>query len=516
MSKEGHIVKRITIYGVFAAVVLISAGVFISCLRADSEEYEVPGVLAGSMGPLTIGTTNPRYFADGTGKAIYLTGSHTWENLQDVKHPSSGPFHYATYLNFLKHNNHNFFRLWTWEQAAWLGSVPGKFLFSPLPYMRTGPGKALDGKPKFDLNRFNEAYFKRLRSRVLAARKKGIYVSVMLFNGFSIEIKEGGKGENPWKGHPFNEENNINGVNGDLQAQGSGRDIHTLSNPQITVLQETYVKKVVDTLSDLDNVLWEIANESHNGSTEWQYHMIDFLHNYEKGKGRIHPVLMTAQWPGGTNATLFGSPAEAISPLDENAYKTNPPATDGRKVIISDTDHLPDQGSFDYRWVWKTFLRGLNPVFMDPYNVAGSDMPKSAMNLIRKNMGYTLLFANRMNLVAMLPQSTLASSGYCLAESGKEYLAYTQNGAITLNLSDTLGTFNVEWLDPIKGTRKQGDAIQGGASRSFVPPFSGDAILYLYNNNLKRAAHAHEGEMQSFVRCLRNFLSARFGTKTSA
>lgn len=31
----------------------------------------------GTMGPLTVHPTNPRYFTDGTGKAIYLTGSHT-------------------------------------------------------------------------------------------------------------------------------------------------------------------------------------------------------------------------------------------------------------------------------------------------------------------------------------------------------------------------------------------------------------------------------------------------------
>jgi hypothetical protein len=28
---------------------------------------------------------NPRYFTDDTGKGIYLTGSHTWTNLQEIK-----------------------------------------------------------------------------------------------------------------------------------------------------------------------------------------------------------------------------------------------------------------------------------------------------------------------------------------------------------------------------------------------------------------------------------------------
>ena len=33
--------------------------------------------------PLRVLSSNPRYFTDGSGKAVYLTGSHTWSNLQD-------------------------------------------------------------------------------------------------------------------------------------------------------------------------------------------------------------------------------------------------------------------------------------------------------------------------------------------------------------------------------------------------------------------------------------------------
>ena len=56
---------------------------------------------------------------------------------------------------------------------------------------------------------------------MIAARERGIYVIVMLFDGWSVERK--GDGENPWDGHPFNRANNINGVDGDLNHDGSGR-----------------------------------------------------------------------------------------------------------------------------------------------------------------------------------------------------------------------------------------------------------------------------------------------------
>ena len=41
--------------------------------------------------------------------------------------------------------------------------------YAPQPFVRSGPGTALDGKPKFDLTRLDQAYFDRLRSRVVEA-----------------------------------------------------------------------------------------------------------------------------------------------------------------------------------------------------------------------------------------------------------------------------------------------------------------------------------------------------------
>jgi hypothetical protein len=37
-----------------------------------------------ARGPLRILNTNLRYFTDGPGHAIYLTGLHTWANLLDI------------------------------------------------------------------------------------------------------------------------------------------------------------------------------------------------------------------------------------------------------------------------------------------------------------------------------------------------------------------------------------------------------------------------------------------------
>ena len=436
--------------------------------------------------PLTVHPTNPRYFTDGSGKAIYLTGSHTWNNLQ---HNGVYPeVDYDAYLDFLQAYNHNFIRMWAWEQAAWDPWASGQISVDPVPYMRTGPGTALDGRPKFDLTRLNPAYFDHLHSRVAAAQDRGIYVSVMLFEGWSVEKK--GQVGNPWQGHPFNSANNINGVDGDLDGDGEGKEVHTLRVPEeITNLQKSYVRKAIDTLSDLNNVLWEIGNEMHTGSVEWAYHIIRFIHDYEGSKLKQHPVGMTGAPI--KNEALFNSPADWISPTGEDGYKDDPPAADGRKVVIADVDHVwPAEFQ---KWVWKSFTRGLNTAFMDLYGATTIGDMDVARDLkwtgnwlgeteaVRRNMGYTLRLASKMNLAAVTPQGELCSTRYCLAHPGVEYAIYQPgSGPITVDLeSEAAHAFSVTWLNPENGNLIPGTAIQGGAIRTLTPPFEGTAVLHL-------------------------------------
>jgi hypothetical protein len=464
-------------------------------------------------GPLKVHPSNPRYFTDGNGKAVYLTGAHTWSNLQDSTDPQekSWPFDYTAYLDFLVQHHHNFMRLWVSENAAWVPSTTDKIIFDPLPYQRTGPGVALDSGPKFDLRKFNQAYFDRLRERIVAAGNRGIYVSVMLFQGWSIDKKPDRPG-NPWPGHPFHRDNNINGLDGDLNGNGQGEEIHTLLLSPVTALQEIYVRKVIDMLNDLDNVLWEISNESHGGSTEWQYHMVNYIGNYEAQRPKQHPIGMTFQWPGGNNSDLFASSADWISPRSDGVFMDHQ-LRDSRKVIITDTDHV-QKVEEDRIWVWKSFLKGLNPIYMD-YSLE-SDLSREPA---RKAMGDTLAYSKRVNLAAMFPHSHLASTGYCLANPGSEYLIYLPSGAIikghgyralrwlsrfsenkalrwvtqrgglnstvTVDLSATTGTLYVEWFNPSTGSIISEGTTTGGIRRDFVAPFVSDAVLYITVNKTR-------------------------------
>ncbi len=458
-----------------------------------------------ARGPLRVHPTNPRYFTDGARspdgslRAVYLTGSHTWNNRRDIgRDDPPKAFDFDAYLDFLERHGHNFIRLWAWDSALWdtrsaLEWVEEGAIYhvAPQPWRRTGPGQAPDGKPKFNLEQFDPAYFERLRSRVQAAGRRGIYVSVMLFEGWALSFDP-----TSWRGHPFRRENNVQGINGDPNGDGRGLEIQTLTIPRITAAQEAYVRKVIDTVNDLDNVLYEVSNEARllnpaSSTKDWQYHMIRFIKNEEAKKGRRHPVGMTSQGGGGGDDSeiLRRGPADWISPNpDRFDYKNNPPASDGAKVVLLDTDHLWGVGG-DAAWVWKSFLRGHNPLFMDPYehDILGKGRPDQWEGA-RRALGTTRGLAMRIDLAKMTPAPDLASTRYCLANPGHEYLVYQPgSGEFSVNLAT--GNHAFEWFDPAKGSvASTGSVKTAGGNQAFTPPFSGPAVLYLKGANAKSEA----------------------------
>ena len=175
------------------------------------------------------------------------------------------------------------------------------------------------------------------------------------------------------EGHPFHAANNVNGI-----GITSIVDYQVLPlDPRVQALQEAYIRKVVDTVHDLPNVLYEVANESSGGGAVDQ----DIRRRAGTGRciarlGRLdrvailgdrlrqastsrsrgtskHPIGMTMQFPVAdqtkVNDPLFNSPADWISPgYDDEIFAdgrpsdgawqpavalvsmTRPPATAGR------------------------------------------------------------------------------------------------------------------------------------------------------------------------------------------
>jgi hypothetical protein len=491
-------------------------------------------------GPLTVSTKNPRYFAvdanvPGQERAVFLTGSHIWNNLQDGMGPgaecgaNAEVFDYDAYLDFLKERGHNFIRLWRWEQFRSL-AADGAFhlCMAPQPWARTGPGFATDGKARFDLERLDNEFFDRLRDRVVAAGQAGLYVGVMLFDGWALHLSPS---PNHVEGHPFHADNNINSV-----SIASVKDYMAIPlDPQVRAVQEAYIRQVVDTLHDLPNVLWEVANEAPGGgsvdkgfagmlgladvpdwgdSTEWQYWVIDVVKDHEKRQGyATHPVGMTMQFPvvdeTEVNDPLFNSRAEWISPgYDDKHFKggghpmapgaspsrwyDNPPAGDGRKVVISDTDHFAP-GKGDALWAWKSFLRGHHTILMDFGLIGGVNPPDknaespgvpsfASFEPARYAMGDTRRYAERVNLLEMTPRAELGSTGYVLANPGQEYLVLQPSGE-SFDVKLRAGTWAVEWYDVTSRETKTADVtrLDKDARMRFTAPFSrpGPSVLLL-------------------------------------
>jgi hypothetical protein len=433
---------------------------------------------------------NPRYFRDGSGKALYLAGSHTWNNLVDIgtTDPPTG-CDFSEYLDFLDRENHNFFRLWTWHHPnTWSA---GHYV-RPLPWPRSGGGKALDGKPRFNLLDFDNDYFSRLYDRVDHARRRGFYVAVMLFecNMIFEEVYR-----DTWRYSPFVTGNNSNGL--ELQMSGRNgqlREWVRLENKKVLEIQERYVRRVMDTVANFDNVLYEVANEAGPLSHEWQEYWLDYIRTYEVDRDKKHPIGVTGGW-GTSNRRLFSSNADWIAPDNrddqpEERYRRglytwgDAPHDSADKVVVLDTDHLWGLGG-DASWAWKSFCRGYNLLYMDRCD----DFPwawyesKRFRTLhddnLRREMGQILAVSQQMDLAKMFPRNDIASTGYCLANEGKEYIVYQpKSNAFTVKLKP--GTYIIRWHDPTSGKTARPYSQRVRKEQFFFdPPFKRDSVLSL-------------------------------------
>ena len=457
------------------------------CLMAHDGQAEE------AHGPLRVHPTNPRYFTDGTvgpdgqPKAVFLTGAHTWDNLTDMGTTDPPvPFDFTRYLDFLDAHHHNFIRLWAWEttrfdtRSARTWHSTGLFhAITPHPYARTGPGLALDGKPKFDLTQFDPAYFERLRQRAVAAGERGIYVSVMLFEGWALDHgnrRQGTEEGWAWRSHPYHPDNNINQIDGGKPGDPLDGAVHRLTHPDVNQLQAAYLRHVVETVNELDNILFEVINEG--GEREWDRWVIEQVRDLERTLPKQHPIGLTGHGAEKL-ASMLDSPADWLSPGSLDGYKDNPPAWDGQQVSLLDTDHVWGIGGSPH-WVWKSVCRGHNPLFMDPYDGLSLGIPADPKwEPVRQAMGVARQLADRLDLAAMLPHGELASSGFCLAAPGREYVVYLPDGG-GVEVELPAGSYRVEWLQPVSGEATPGQALTvADGQQNLSAPLAGPAVVHL-------------------------------------
>ena len=391
---------------------------------------------AAATGPLRVNSVNPRYFADASGKPVYLTGAYDW-NFAALMADSMA----SDYLNYLVAHKQNFIRVSTNDPTFWQTSPP-----SSTP--------------------FDDAYFHTLKTRVAAASAKGIYVAVQIFQHVDTP---------PFDDQAYNE--------------AYARHIVDMVGMFDNVLYE--VGNELNTVNLDKGVVGSFSNRIVNVINEQQaargfsHHPVGISDYRGCGGYGICPQVVTA---------LLNGPADFIQPgwseIGPGTQETVPDYG-GKKVIIPDSDHLYPY-HLDHHWVWKTFARGNNPSVLDgnnffpdkvipddPTDSEGAQLTYDA----RLSVGDTRSYALRMDLERALPSNSVSSTGYALAHPGVEYLVYQpDSGSFTVTLGS--GNYAVEWFNPTARQTSSGGTINGGGTQTFTPPFSDDAVLYLKNTNI--------------------------------
>jgi hypothetical protein len=477
-----------------------------------------PQETARIAGPLVV-SNNPHYFKDANGTVLILAGSQTWNTLQDWGSGGSAQaLDFPAFVKFLTAHGQNFTLLWRVEMPKFCSlpstsSAPPDFTVSPQPWQRTGPGNATDGGLKFDLTKFDQRYFDRLRSRTQALNDAGVYAGIYLFTGEFINLFRCAT-----DGYPFTGANNVNGIDDGYTSGPKGMASMTMTAPNdITRYQDAFVEKAIDTLNDLPNVLWIVSEEAPS-NTEWfNYYQIVHIRKYEAQKPHQHPIGLAGLLPANaaTDAILYNSNADWVAPNSTISPTTScGSGTPACKVNVNDSDHSyfgaawKDTPQQNRNYVWKNFANGSQVLFMDPYllyyprenrNLCLSptrgicDAPDKRYDNFRDNLGFTVKYSRRLNLVKVTPHPALTSTGYCLAQTppaGAEYLVYAPSGgSFTVDLSamPRSRSLKVEWFNPATGATMVEHPIHSGSSNQpFTAPFSGDAVLYLVDT----AGHA--------------------------
>jgi hypothetical protein len=218
-------------------------------------------LLAGGVRsePIRVCPANPHYFMRDGKPFVLVTSDHHYGAVIDAD------FDYARFLDALGAAGMNLTRIYPgamFEPADKyvagnpLGPRPGRQL---LPWARSTiegahPSLSEPGQPsfKFDLDRWNPAYFTRLRAFVDHARKQGIIVEVAFFNGMYADC---------WPFMPFYQQNNIQGV-GRYEPAECG--LFTTANPRnedVLRHQRAYVAKIAMELNEYDNVIYDLCDE---------------------------------------------------------------------------------------------------------------------------------------------------------------------------------------------------------------------------------------------------------------
>ena len=237
----------------------------------------------------------------------FLYQGKTFKILTSAEHYGAvlnADFDYNIYLQEMQRTGQNMTRVFTFYREK-PDSIPGpgdmntlapRSEASVMPWERvSGHGKAADDLDKFDLNRWNSAYFERMKDFVKMCAGHGVVCEITLFCNPYDQTK--------YDMFPCSKVSNINDVGNDLETP---RAFMTLDAPSIVEFQATFVRKIVGELNEFDNVYYEICNEPniYGASTEeneekvvaWHAHLASIIRQTEEKLPKRHLIAANAHF----------------------------------------------------------------------------------------------------------------------------------------------------------------------------------------------------------------------------
>lgn len=451
-------------------------------------------------GRLKICPDHPYYFRDGKRHVVLVGVSDralftVWENDKG--------FSWRKYLDDLAAYHLNYVRqdVLSWGQLLTPARYPAQFSNPAWPFARSGPGAAIDGRPKFDLTKFKQSYFEeRIKPFLREAAKRGIYVELTLFEGFHSR----GFAESLYSGR-----NNINDLGLTHKEVTSDAALHS---PRLRGIQEAYVDKILAETATFGNVIYEIANET--GGKQWVAHFVDYIHRHPIHPSRLvsageqttsfdpltgaNDIVVKHRGHGG----LYASDADVYNhhnallqfrigkPICHNEYflfanRSTDDADFPRKMMWADFTAGGHSNFFDF-----TFWRGTGRTTEDgePSRSPPPEVLRGGQHLV------DFLLKNNVRFWSMVPDDELAvvrgndgSLILTFADPGEAYICYVLGkGPVTIMLRTTTATFTSRWYDPKGGQFLTPEERIFGEDDSLFhsPPFEQDIVLYVRRSYL--------------------------------
>jgi hypothetical protein len=405
-------------------------------------------------------------------------------------------FDYVTYLDTLQAKGFNITRVFNgtyYEQAKsnplmgdqnTLAPRPGRYL---APWARSSKPGFYAGGNKFDLDKWDEAYFNRLKDFIGEAGKRGIVVELTLFSSTHDAPR--------WVPSLFQSSNNINGIGATYT-----NFFNSLLDPPMVKRADALVQKTVTELNAFDNVYYEICQEcflSDTRSEDWQNHLIDTLVKAEANLPAKHMIA----WNYGRGSTQLANPNPAVSIF--NFHYAFPPVAVGLnyrfdRAIAFDQTHDETSAMDRRRQAWAFMLSGgavynhLDWSFGldDPAGTGKRTPPGKGYNgeEIRSQLKILKDFIHSFDFIRMRPNNAWiegvpeGTSVYALVDPGSAYVVYLMNGTeAKLSLEIGAGRYRVDWLNPRTGAIDSAQDLSHGGGKLMLasPSYQEDIALRL-------------------------------------